>query len=145
MKLLNRILAVFSSGRSVNGRLTNEDAFWTEIKRATFLIRNLRDEDLNWSQPYFYLHQVDRILNNPQAISLESEQEVINHLYSAWTSIAVQIDALKDFELDSWWLYRVDAAAQHLFERVVPMLTPEMQGSFIQNIPNIHRECNHVK
>jgi hypothetical protein len=140
MKLWNKILTVFSPGRSITGELVDKLAFWTEVQRASFLLRNLKDDDLNWARPYYYLHQVDYITNNND--NIDSELEAIRHLYLGWVSIAVQVDTFQDAELDIRWLYRLDASAQHIFERILPRLTLDHQNAFIENIPGIHRICN---
>jgi hypothetical protein len=129
-------------GRTITGKLTNEPAFWKEVQRAAFLLENLKDDDLNWGQPYFYLRRVKSLLGDEKKTGLEAEFEVVSNLYLAWISIAIQIDTFQDFEIDPWWLYRLDASVQHIFERVLPVLTTDTQNKFFQWMPAMHKASN---
>lgn len=142
MNLFTRLRMLWAPGRTITGKMINEPAFWKETQRAVFLLENLRDDDLNWGQPYFYLRRVKSLLQDEKKTSPEAEFEVVTNLYLAWIAIAVQIDGFADAEIDPWWMYRLDATAQHIFERVLCMLTTDAQTQFSRCMPAMHKASN---
>lgn len=142
MNLFTRIRMAWAPGRTITGKMINEPAFWKETQRAVFLLNNLRDDDLNWGQVHYYLRRVESLIHDEKKTSPAAEFEVVSNLYLAWIAIAVQIDGFRDAEIDPWWLYRLDAAVQHIFERVLCSLTTDAQNQFSRYMPAMHQACN---
>jgi hypothetical protein len=111
--------------------------FHKETSKAIFLLEHLWDDDLNWALPHFYLRRVRSLLHNSG-----TELEIVSNLYLAWIAIAVQIDDFKDREIDAWWMYRLDATAQHIFEKIIPILTINNQMQFSHFLPIMHKTCH---
>jgi hypothetical protein len=133
----------FSQGRSLSGKLTQQSNFVSEVSRLLFLIENLKEDDLNWGAPYKYIKSSKRYLINIEYRTVSNEIEVLQDLYSALVSIHSQILSFDNYEIDPWWKYKLEAAGNHLFTKVLPCLSFEEQNTFLFSIPNLYKNINY--
>lgn len=143
MKWLKQINNMFAPGRTITGKLQDGEYFWTEVERAKFLIQNLKDDDLNWGQPYHYLLGLDRYFSDINSRTKVAELDVVRKLYLAWISITAQVDSIENSEIDPWWLYKAEAAIDHVMYSVFVYLTLTDKIDFENSLPAMHRAVNN--
>lgn len=100
-------------------KLSKKDvAFWNEVERAAFLIQNLNDGELVSEQSRTCLNQIgnDKI-------------DACLRLYEAWAYIKDDVDKATEvgYRFEPYWLYKLEAANDHIFARCIRKLDPAEQ------------------
>ena len=119
----------------------SDDRFWTEVDRAKFLIQNLCDPDINTGLAQFYLRHLDRMAHE------RNKMAACRALYAAWAILSSDaFDLLQaDFELDEFWLLRLERTNDHLFERVFSQLNRVEFIKVLESLTTIYSDIRTKK
>lgn len=134
MRFINYLSLLLQPNRLISGRSQNEH-FWFELDKVVFLLKNLKEDELNWSQVDFYLRAVHRLQHNQE---VKAELRTTAGVFLAWLSIAIQIEALKDHELDPHWMERFKVVGDHLTDRLLPSMPAELILQFEALLPSFY-------
>ncbi len=135
-KLLQYINSLFFTNRTLTGKLRNPALFWDEVDRIKLLIIRLQDDDINWAIPCVYLRGLNKF-------NFTTELEAATRLYAAWIAISKEISDHPDSEVNSWWMYKLDAAGFRIIENLFPQLHPNDYMSLETGLPEIHKAVNN--
>lgn len=144
MNILQRINALFfTPGRTFWGSRIDPESYWDQVERAHLLLDRLKDPDLNWAQPSVYLRGLSKFYFDMSSRDRDGELEALLRLYTTWVSISKEVNSFPDYEIDHWWLYKLEAAGSQIVNCVLPLVHPVDSDIFHAELPNIHRCINN--